>query len=113
MRLLESRQEGSVLVLKIFEDELNAVVAERFKEETNIYIEQGQKRIALDMSKVKFMDSSGLGALISFLKKANKGGKLGVFGIRKIVFNLLKLTRTYKAFDIYESEEEALAALSD
>ena len=36
MRLLESKQDGNVLILKIFEDELNAVVAERFKEEANL-----------------------------------------------------------------------------
>jgi len=112
MRLLESKQDGKVLVLKIFEDELNAAVAERFKEETVLYIGQGHTRIVLDMTRVKFMDSSGLGALVFFLKKAKENGNLGVFGFNKMVYNLLKLTRTYKAFDIYSSEEEAIAALS-
>ena len=113
MRLLESKQNGNVLILKIFEDELNAVAAERFKKEANLYIEQGHTQIVLDMTKVKFMDSSGLGALIFFCKKVKENGKIGVFGIGKMVFNLLKLTRTYKAFDLYRSEEEAVAALSE
>lgn len=113
MRLLESKKSGNVLILKIFEDELNAAVAERFKEETSMYIGQGYSRIVLDMTKVKFMDSSGLGALIFFLKKVKENGRLGVFGFRQMVFNLMKLTRTYKAFDIYNSEEEAVAALSN
>lgn len=113
MRLIESKQDGDVLVLKIFEDELNAAVAERFKEETSLYIDQGHKKIAMNMSKVKFMDSSGLGALIFFLKKAKENGRLSVFGVTKMVLNLLKLTRTYKAFDMYGTEEEAVAALSE
>lgn len=111
MQILESEKHGDVLIVKIFHEELNASIAEKFKEETSLLVEQGNKYIVLDMSKVKFMDSSGLGALISFLKKTRNNADMTLFGIKKMVFNLLKLTRTNKAFKIYKTRDEAIAAV--
>ncbi len=112
MELLKSEKHGDVLVLLFCENQFNAAVSEKFKEESVRYIEEGNIRIVLDMSKVSFMDSSGLGALVFLLKKANQKAEFGIFGISKMVENLLKLTKTHKAFRIFKNREEAVASFA-
>ncbi|MGE0084107.1 MAG: STAS domain-containing protein [Desulfococcaceae bacterium] len=89
MELLKKEKQGEVVVLIFCENEFNAAVSEKFKSESLRYIEEGSSRIALDLSNVRFMDSSGLGALIFFLKKADQKTEFAIFGLSKMVKNLL------------------------
>ena len=69
------------------------------------------KKIIFDLKKMAHIDSSGLGALVSILQWINGNGgalKLACLQPRpKIVFDI---TKVYRVFDIYETEEEALKA---
>ncbi|MEZ4526045.1 MAG: STAS domain-containing protein [Desulfobacterales bacterium] len=112
MEILKSEKQGEVLVAVFCGSEFNAAVSEKFKEESLRYMAEGHTRIALDLSNVKFMDSSGLGALVFFLKKANQKAGFAIFGIGKMVKNLLQITKTYRAFRIFENREDAVAFLS-
>jgi anti-sigma B factor antagonist len=65
--------------------------------------------VVLDMSALNFVDSSGLGALLSCLRAMNgKNGQLRLYGMTKPVRALFELVRMHRIFTIYNSREEAL-----
>ena len=65
--------------------------------------------VLLDMSALNFVDSSGLGALLSCLRAMNgKNGQLRLYGMTKPVKALFELVRMHRIFPIYNSREEAL-----
>ena len=112
MQLIEIVDEGDVLILKIAKDRLDASVAEKFKEEIAGHVKKGNSRIVLDMSDVGFMDSSGLGSIIMCLKQLDRKGEMVLYGITDMVDKLFKLTRVHKVVRIFQTREEAVAALS-
>ena len=68
-------------------------------------------RVLIDMGSLNFVDSSGLGALLSCLRAmGNKNGKLALFGMTKPVRALFELVRMHRIFAIYDSYEAAQAA---
>jgi anti-sigma B factor antagonist len=69
------------------------------------------KKNLIDLSKVDFVDSAGLGSLLSCLKKAKSaGGELKVFGLTKSVRSLFELMRMQKIFSIYDDRSMAIAS---
>jgi anti-sigma B factor antagonist len=76
------------------------------------WIGAGNRRIVLNLSEVDFIDSSGLGAIVSSLKKIGNDGDLVICSVRETVMSLFRLTRMNRVFDILSSEEEAIGALS-
>jgi anti-sigma B factor antagonist len=111
MRFEETRS-GNVLVAKVLESRIGADVAARFKQDIIGYVTSGNKAIVLDLSEVSFIDSSGLGALISCLKVMGNEGELVLCGSRGTVTSMFKLTRMDKVFRMFNKTEEAVAALS-
>jgi len=68
--------------------------------------------VLLDLSGVDFIDSSGLGSLLSCLRTMNaKDGDLRLFGMRKPVQAMFELVRMHRLFAIYDTEDEARATL--
>jgi anti-sigma B factor antagonist len=110
---LAQRTEGRVLVAKTLEARLDARLATVFKEQLLHLIASGHPLIALDLSDVEFLDSSGLGAIVSALKQLNGRGDLVIVGARPAVINLFRLTRMDKVFRMYAGSAEAVAALSN
>ncbi len=108
---LEDNKCGNALVIKLVGDRLDAAAAPGFKETVTRRIDDGEDTILLDLSLVDFIDSSGLGALVSVLKRMSPAGKLVVCGLRDAAFNMFRLTRMDKVFPIFPSQAEALTAL--
>jgi len=74
-------------------------------------IGKGQKRILLDLGDVNYIDSSGLGELVSaFTSAKNQGATLKLLKLTKKVHDLLQLTKLYTVFDIYDDEASAIAS---
>ena len=74
-------------------------------------IGKGQKNILLNLSEVNYIDSSGLGELVSAYTTArNQGAALKLLGLSKKVNDLLQLTKLYTVFDIYDDEASAIAS---
>jgi anti-sigma B factor antagonist len=68
-------------------------------------------RLVVNLSGVRYVDSSGIASLVEVLKEArDKQKKLILFGLNSAVLEALQLTRLTKMFDILETEEEALKA---
>lgn len=100
---------GAIVTLRI--DNLDAGNAKAFKEALQPVLD-ANKAVLIDMSQLNFVDSSGLGALLSCLRAMNnKEGELKLFAMTKPVQALFELVRMHRIFAIYNSREEALSSL--
>ncbi len=109
---LEETKHGNVVVFKVLQPRLAADVAGPFKEQIVQSIRDGNRSIVLDLQEVNFVDSSGLGAIVSCLKAIAGDGDLVICGTRNTVASLFKLTRMDKVFRMFDNTEQAIAALS-
>ena len=71
----------------------------------------GKNQILLNLADVNYIDSSGIGELVSALTAVkNAGGSLKLLQLTKKVKDLLQITKLYTVFDIYDDEAEAIAS---
>jgi anti-sigma B factor antagonist len=83
-----------------------------FKDRLKALIAEGADRVVLDLGNVGFMDSLGLGALISCLKTLKQGeGQFVLTNLSGSVDSLLRVTRLHRVFDVRPTVEDALAML--
>ena len=74
---------------------------------------RGQKKILLNLGDVTYIDSSGIGELVSgFTTVANQGGQLKLLNLTKKVHDLLQITKLCTVFDIKDDEASAVAAFA-
>jgi anti-sigma B factor antagonist len=103
---------GDVAVASVPVEELDAANAAEFKRDIAPAIEAHPK-LVLDLSTLRFVDSSGLGALISCLRKVNaKGGDLKLSGMSRQVRAVFELVRMHRVFDILAAKEDAVRAFA-
>lgn len=68
-------------------------------------------KVFLNMSKVRYIDSSGIASLVEGLKASrDTGSRLILYGMNPSVREVMELSRLQKIFEIYDSEEQALSA---
>ena len=109
---IENKKADQVLVVIPVEKRIDASSAVDFKGKMIDWINEGNYRIALDLSHVDFIDSSGLGAIVSSLKALGNQGDLVICCVHEMVMSLFKLTRMDRVFKIYSTQEEAIKALA-
>jgi len=69
----------------------------------------GHTKILLNLGEVSYIDSSGIGELVSgFTTVTNKGGQLKLLNLNKRVKDLLQITKLYTVFDVHEDEPNAV-----
>ena len=74
---------------------------------------KGSNKILLNLAEVNYIDSSGIGELVSgFTTVANSGGNLKLLGLTKRVKDLLQITMLYTVFDVHEEEAHAIRSFS-
>jgi len=72
---------------------------------------KGSKHILLNLENISYIDSSGIGELVSaFTSVKNSGGELKLLNLTKKVHDLLQITKLYTVFDIWDSEASAVSA---
>lgn len=108
----EEQQQHGVLIARPLERRLDAAVIHEFKQHLAGRVEEGHSLIAIDLGEVEFIDSSGLGGVISVLKAVGEGGNVAVFGAGAQVTTLFRLTRMDRIFPMLDSVEQALALLA-
>ena len=70
---------------------------------------KGSKKILLNLGEVNFIDSSGIGELVSaFTSVRNHGGELKLLNLTKKVHDLLQITKLYTVFDVKDDETAAI-----
>lgn len=100
---------SGITVLVVQEERVDAHNSGELKEHLLHLIEQGDHTIIVQLGQVRFIDSSGLGALLSGYKNAAaKSGKLALSNVQPQVLSMFELTRLNQVFEIYTDLSEAL-----
>jgi anti-sigma B factor antagonist len=72
---------------------------------------KGQKKMLLNLAEISYIDSSGIGELVSaFTSVRNQGGELKLLHLTKKVHDLLQITKLYTVFDVKDDEAAAISA---
>jgi len=105
---LEERVSGDVTIITITgEITLSAGGDVQLKDKIQSMLQQGRKKILLDMGNVSYVDSAGLGQLVQATVTATKnGGKLKLLNLTKRLNDLLVVTKLSTVFDIVENESD-------
>jgi len=106
---LNTRQVGDVSVVdvagRITLGEGSSALRDLMRE----LVGKGQKKILLNLGEVSYIDSSGIGELVSgFTTVTNNGGELKLLNLNKRVKDLLQITKLYTVFDVHEDEASAI-----
>lgn len=106
-----SIQTEKAYLLVTINGELVLTDSQQIKEEVKQAIEKdGRFQVVIDLSKVDFIDSSGLGVLIGWFKTVNQAqGKIAYVGLTEYVNKIISLAKLDKIFPIYAACEEATA----
>jgi len=76
-------------------------------------LSKGHRKILLNLGEITYIDSSGIGELISaYTSVRREGGELKLLHLTKKVHDLLQITKLYTVFDVKDDEADALAAFS-
>ena len=107
MNVIEEKINNSN-VLFIKDERIDAHNSVQLKDHILQMIERGDKHIIVQLEQVRFIDSSGLGALLSGFKHAEaKSGTLSLSNVQNQVLSMFELTRLNRVFEIYMDLDEA------
>lgn len=107
-------ERNGVTILSLGSERLDAHNSEMVKDELKRRFAAGAKKVLVDLGAVSFIDSSGLGALVSGFKSAMAGkGRLSLSGLQAQVHSMFELTRLNRVFDVFPTVEEALSSFAE
>jgi anti-sigma B factor antagonist len=110
MNMQIEERSGAVL-LAVNEERLDAHNSSELKAQLLRLFEEGKTNLVIDLHAVRFVDSSGLGALVSGFKNASsRNGSLKLSGLQLQVKSMFELTRLHRVFEIFADVDEALAS---
>ena len=111
---VEQRIAGDVAVITVTGDiTLGKGGDVLLKDKINSLLQQGHRKLLLDLGAVSYVDSAGLGQLVQIHATTRaKGGSLRIANVTKRLKDLLVVTKLVTVFDSYDSEAEALASFS-
>ncbi len=103
-------QGDGIGVVHVNETRIDAGVAIQFKDEFRTLVGDGPDPVVLDLSRVEFLDSSGLGAVVAARKLLGKDRVMALSGLLPAVDKVMTLTRMNTVFPIFADIDAALAA---
>lgn len=105
---LSIEEKGEVIEIEVQEERMDAHNSGDLKEQMLQLFDEGKCNLIIDLSAVRFVDSSGLGALVSGFKNASaREGSLKLCCLQPQVRSMFELTRLHRVFEIFSSLEEA------
>lgn len=105
------RQVDSVIVIDISGRITLGEGCAQLRELIRDQLSKGNKQILLNLADVTYIDSSGIGELVSaFTAVSNQGGQLKLLNLTKKVHDLLQITKLYTVFDIHDDEAKGIAS---
>jgi anti-sigma B factor antagonist len=105
---VDTRSPSSEVCVVTLEGEIDVYTSIQLKQDIATILAEGQKYVVLNVSKVEYLDSTGLGVLIGTLKRLREtGGNLVIVGPAPRITRIFEITGLYKIFAIYATEEEA------
>jgi len=84
------------------------------KDKVHSLVFEGHKQIALNLAGLSYMDSAGLGELVSVHSTVVRaGGEIKIFNLTKRVSDLLSITKLLMVFDVYDTQQEAMNSFKE
>ena len=106
---LNTRQVGDVSVVDVAGRITLGEGSSALRDTLRDMITKNHKKILLNLGEVNYIDSSGIGELVSgFTTVTNSGGQLKLLNLNKRVKDLLQITKLYTVFDVHEDEAGAI-----
>ena len=105
---METKKIGDVLIIKPVLKRIDSAASVEFGETFLSFCSADARTVILNLANVEFVDSRGIGTLISLFKKVEDRGSLLLCNMKSPVMSLFHLTRMDKVFTIFDTEEEAL-----
>ncbi|RJP79376.1 MAG: anti-sigma factor antagonist [Candidatus Zixiibacteriota bacterium] len=106
---VETREQDSVLILKIHGKMMGGPEATTFQETIKQHVAEGYRKFIFDLGEVDWMNSSGLGSLIGGLTTIkNAGGELKLAAVTEKIHSLFLITKLVTIFESYDTVDEAL-----
>ena len=108
---IDERTAGSVTILELDGQITIGDGSVQLREAVRKLLEQGHKNLLIDLGKVDYVDSSGIGELVScYTTTKNQGGQLKLLNLTKKIQDLLSITKLLTVFETFESESDALGS---
>ena len=111
---LTSRQVGDVTVIDAAGRITLGEGASSFRDTIRDLATKGNKKLLLNLADVSYIDSSGIGEMVSgFTTVTNGGGQLKLLGLSKRVKDLLQITKLYTVFEVFDDEASAIRSFHE
>ena len=108
---LNITEQSDIVIIAVAEERMDAHNSGELKERMLQLFDDGKANLVIDLSGVRFIDSSGLGALVSGFKNASaREGSLKLCNLQPQVRSMFELTRLHRVFEIYPSLDEAVGS---
>ena len=108
---LSTKTEEQLRIVSVEDTRIDAAVALEFKDAMRSETDNGPDLVVLDLRKVEFIDSSGLGAIVAAMKNMGAERKLALAGLTPTVQRVFQLTRMDSVFSVFPTLDGALAEL--
>ncbi len=106
---LKMTEKDDAVILTVEDERMDAHNSGNLKERMLQLFDEGKYQLVIDLSTVRFIDSSGLGALVSGFKNASaRDGSLRLCCLQPQVRSMFELTRLHRVFEIFTTLDEAL-----
>ena len=107
---LNKETKDDTMIVSVLDPRIDASTAVDLKAQICEVIDEGQHELVLDLSRVDFIDSSGIGAIVGILKYLGRRGSFAIAGLSKKAEQVFRLTKMDKVFRLYPSVDDALGA---
>ncbi|MBC8043094.1 MAG: STAS domain-containing protein [Rhizobacter sp.] len=108
---LKESERNNVIILELRGDLLGGDDVSEFKTKVKSLADGGKKNLVLDLSKVTYINSSGIGMLVAGMTTVTQaGGKLKMAGLEKNIKNIFTITNLVKVFEVFDTTDAAAAS---
>jgi anti-sigma B factor antagonist len=110
---LNNRQVGDVTVIDVSGRITLGEGSSALRDSLRDLVAKGHKKILMNLGDVSYIDSSGIGELVSgYTSVSNSGGNLKLLGLTKRVKDLLQITKLYTVFEVHDDESAAVRSFA-
>jgi anti-sigma B factor antagonist len=110
---IEERPVGDVMVLDVKGRITLGEGDELLKDKVNSILNQGHRKLVLNLAAVPYIDSAGLGEIVrTYTTVSRQGGSLKLLNLTKRITDLLSITKLLTVFETFESENDAVRSFS-
>ena len=110
---IDQRAVGDVVVLDLKGRVTMGEGDELLKDKVNSLVNQGHKKIVLNLADVPYIDSAGLGEIVrTYTTVSRQGGSLKLLNLTKRITDLLSITKLLTVFETFDSENDAVRSFS-